>query len=397
MNAMHGLFRHLGAVLVGMRSALWVVFTASAVFSEASASPSNPETKTPTDWSVAGRPLPVPEFLQPQLDAELPAYRPCSREPLQGRIQGSVPAILPDLFQRWAQAFQQRHPGVVVDAPPPYLPPQGALNPAMRRFLAGEGDFAFVSRDLAYADVAAYRRGHGQDVKPIAVAGGSWRHFGFIDTVAVVVHESNPLRAMSLAQLDALFSSSRLRGHHPVRTWGDLGVAEWADKPVRVVGAAAWSSAEPSARAIAIRRVAMDHAGSEGRWRKDVPVDSKEADVPDIVARDPYAIGFTGLGHMVPQIRALALIQSDGGGRPVPPDYESVARGQYPLARFAYVLSAAKPSPIMREFLRFVLSKDGQEIVSEQGIFLPLRALQASEGLRLIDSGATQLGCSARP
>ncbi|MFJ1252313.1 PstS family phosphate ABC transporter substrate-binding protein [Cupriavidus sp. CuC1] len=193
----------------------------------AAAAAAGGDTGSTADWSRDGRPLPTPEFLQPRLDGDLPAYVPCSAQPLDGAFAGSVPAILPKLVQGWIAAFQLRHPGVRIDAAPPYLAPQGALSPPLQRFLDGGSDFAFVSRDMTKADVGAYRAAHGVPPQPIPAVGGAWRHFGYVDAIGVIVNEVNPLKSMTLAQLDAVFSKSRLRGHGPVRTWGDLGVAAW--------------------------------------------------------------------------------------------------------------------------------------------------------------------------
>src|SRR6266513_683074 len=110
---------------------------------------------------------------------------------------------------------------------------------------------------------------HGFDPLQIPVSAGSFRHFGFVDAVVVVVNESNPLRGLTLAQLDAIFSGSRHRGHErSVATWDELGVREWAGKPVHVVGNGAWKG-EESARATFFRERVMDSEGKRGDWRDD--------------------------------------------------------------------------------------------------------------------------------
>ncbi|MDF3839748.1 substrate-binding domain-containing protein [Cupriavidus basilensis] len=338
-------------------------------------------------WAREGRPLPRPEFLQPRLDDALPVYQPCSAQPLRGALEGSVPAILPKLVQGWIGAFQQRHPGVRINAPPPYLAPQGALSPPLRKFLDGGSDFALVSRDMTASDVAAFQRAHGVPPQPVPVVGGAWRHFGFVDAIGVVVNETNPVKALTLEQLDAVFSKSRLRGHGPVRTWGDLGVAAWADRPVRVVGAASWRGAEASARAVVMQERVLSVGEARGQWRDDIAVRGTEADVPDQVAADPYAIGFTGMGHLVAGIRTVALAQEPDSVA-VDATYEDVALARYPLARVAYLVPARiagrSVDPVLREFIRFILSRDGQRIVLEQGVMLPLRAPQTAAALHLL-------------
>jgi len=346
---------------------------------------------------VGAASLPTREARQPPLDDALPAYQPCTAEPLHGTFEGSVPAILPQLTDQWIAAFQRKHPGVRMDTPPPYLAPQGKLNPALQAFLNGRSDFAFVSRDMSPADASAYRQAHGVDADPIPVVGGSWRHFGFIDAVGVIVNADNPIQSLTLAQLDAVFSASRLRGHAEVRTWGDLGVATqsaWADKSVQVVGAVAWSGTEPSARAVFMQDKVLNVGWQTGRWRQDLRADGKEADVPDQVAANPYAVGFTGLGHLVPGVKAIAI--SDGG-EAIAPTYEEVSRGRYPLARVGYILLSRKPerpmAPALREFVRFILSKEGQQIVLEQGVMLPLRSPQVEAARRQLSASGDSRGC----
>lgn len=350
----------------------------------------------PADWAKEGRPLPAREVLQPLLDEALPVYQPCSAEPLEGTFEGSVPAVLPKLVERWITAFQQRYPAVRIQAPPPYLAPQGRLNGSFQKVLDGQGDFAFVSRDLSPADIAAYLRAHAIGVKPIPVVGGSWRHFGFIDTVGVIVNEANPVQSLTLAQLDAVFSNSRLRGHMGVRTWGDLDVATWKGKPVLVVGGAAWLGSEPSARAISVHDKVLSVGGRKGMWRDDLDGSSREADVPNQVASNPYAIGFTGMGHLVPGVRAIAI--SEGKGTtPIEPSYEEVALARYPLSRVGYVVLSRKQrrpiAPALREFVRFILSKEGQQIALDQGIMLPLRAHQVDSARRELSDSGDSRGC----
>jgi len=347
-----------------------------------------------SDWTGDTVPLPAREAFQPPLDDALPTYQSCLAKPLYGAFEGSVPAILPNLVLRWIAAFQERHPGVRIRTPPPYLAPQGKLNKSLQEFLDGRSDFAFVSRDMSPADTSAYLQSHGIDAELIPIVGGSWRHFGFIDAVGVIVNEANPVQSLTLAQLDAVFSNSRLRGLGEVHTWGDLGVAAWADKSVNVVGAAAWAGSEPSARAVFMRDKVLSVGPVAGRWREDLLADGREADVPNQVAADPYAVGFTGLGHLVAGVRAIAVSE---GGAAIAPTYEDVSLGRYPLARVGYIVLSRKPgnpiSPALREFVRFILSKEGQQIVLDQGIMLPLRARQIEVARRQLSESGDSRGC----
>lgn len=347
-------------------------------------------------WAREGRPLPEPEWLQPRLDKDLPAYQPCSAQPLQGTYEGSASAIMPQLVHAWLTGFHARQPGVSISVPPPYLAPQGDLSPPMHRFLDGASDFAFVSRNMMASDVAAFRHAHGIAPQAIPVVGGAYRHFGFVDAIGVVVNDANPVKGLTLAQLDAVFSRTRLRGHGPVRTWGDLGLVEWSDKPVHVVGATAWKGPEDSARAMVVRERVLSMGPLQGLWRDDVPVKGTEADVPNQVAADPYAIGFTGMGHLAAGIKTVPLAL-DAGKPFVDATYENVALARYPLSRVADIVLTRWPGrpldPALREFVRFILSREGQQIALDQGVMLPLRASQVNDARRLLAATGSADGC----
>jgi len=330
--------------------------------------------------ALAGVPrtLPAPEIRQPELDQHLPPYTPC-KTGWQRELSGSAPPIMPDLVYAWIAGFSKWQPGVSFQLGNGFWPPQGRLNPYLQEFLTGQRDFAFLSRELATADLETFIRHHGYPPLAIPVAMGSWRHFGFVDTVAIIVNDENPLHSLTLAQVDAIFSASRLRGHPPVWHWGELGVAQWDGIAINIVGASAWNNAE-SARALSVRHTVFEPDGQRGQWRMDLDAGQyTEADIPQQVAAAPYAIGFTGLGHLIPGARALALsITPDAA--PIAADYMQVASGDYPLSRRLYLLVNIAPGekldPVLADFARYLTNLEGQQIVLEQGVFLPLREQQ---------------------
>jgi phosphate transport system substrate-binding protein len=277
--------------------------------------------------------------------------------------------------------------------PPPYDEPRAAGSETLRMFLEGKLDFAFVTRDLTASDAAAFRRVHGFDPLQVPVGGGSFRHFGFVDSVAVIANAANPVKGLTLAQLDAIFSKTRHRGYaKTAMTWGDVGVSEWADKPIRVVGHGAWAG-EESARATFIRQRVMDVGERRGAWRDFGPADGGDAIVSDQVAANPYAIGFTGMGHLVAGTKTIALA-AEAGAPFYEASYENIARADFPLSRVFYLVVAKKPgqplSPALSAFTRFLLSHEGQRVVLDQGVFLPLRASQAAQSLRLLGHDACE-------
>jgi phosphate transport system substrate-binding protein len=335
----------------------------------------------PTSGAAAeslGRPLPKPEAVRPALDDSLKPYVPCQRS-VAGERHGSAPSIMPDLAMRWAAAFRSRQGAARLAIPPPYAGPQGGLSSTLQEFLDGRRDFALMTRELLEIDRAAFRRTHGgKDPIAIPIAMGSFRHFGFVDTMVLVVHQDNPIAGLTFRQIDGIYSSERLRGHVPVRTWGDLGLTqkEWRDRPVVALGSGR-RGMEDSAKAVVIRQRILTVANREGSWNDRLPAMGDGGDnVSAWVAKSPGAIGITGLGQMVPGVKAVAIAERDTGPF-VAPTQPDVYDGRYPLIRSIDLLVAASPDgsidPLLAEWARFLLSREGQSIVLEQGVFLPLR------------------------
>ena len=293
------------------------------------------------------------------------------------------PPFYPPLVNNWIASFSRTNTKTRVVVRPPFRPPQGALNPQLGLFLDGKSDFAFLTREIAEADLARFREAHKSDPLIVPVANGSADRFGYVDPVVIIVNGANPLRVLSFAQIDALFSSSRLRGLPAIRSWETLNGPGWRGKPVHLTGGGGWAG-EESARALTVRRLVLSVNGEVGRWQS-APDSGGEADVVGRVAADPLAIGFTGLGHITSGVRVLPI--SMGRTLPVFPDRAAVSSGRYPLARTVDLLiapdRAGRIDPGLAAFVRFIINAEGQGIVRRDGVFLPLRPGQAQHALRL--------------
>lgn len=326
-----------------------------------------------------GRVEPRPELLQPALDDELRVYQPVAPASISGRYRAAASDILPRLINAWTNAFQTIYPDVEIELSPPYAGSLGALE-----LIAGNVDFVFVSRELKPTDIAGFEEKYGYPPLSIPIVAGSYRHYGFLDALAVLVHKSNPLEEISLKQLDAVFSSTRNRGEASVETWGDLGLeGDWAEAPVRRFGIEPWNGFEEF-----FRQRVLDAQGKRGVWRSDVHFDDVVFPVAARVAEEPHGIGYTGMAYLDAPVRVLP-IRVEPGVPPVAPSYENVATALYPLSRLIYFNLNRPPGEMLpdaiRELLRFILSREGQAIVREHGIFLPLRAQQAAESLKRLD------------
>lgn len=373
-------------------AAVAVANAGAAIASDGPARPAPPVRPGPVTWltpSVAspapqsdaekklaqqnGRALPTPELLQPTLDPGLPAYLPTRGPALRATLRAGSSDVLPSLVQAWVRGFRRYHPGFNLTIERPMAGSLGALE-----LIKGNLDLVFVSRELKPTDISGFRDRFGYAPFSVPISGGSWRHFGFLDAMAIMVHPSNPIAKLSFRQLDAALSATRHRGGREARVWGDLGLTgEWADKPIHLHGIQPWNGFEEF-----IRQRVLSTGDRRGEWSERMAYDPTFFNVARRVADDPYALGYTGLSAIDSQVKIVPVSVADDGA-PLSPDYQNVASAAYPLSRLIYFntngRSAAGRSPAMREFLRFILSREGQAIVREHGIYLPLRAGQVAD------------------
>lgn len=341
--------------------------------------PSN-RPQTPVEEEAGkqqGRRLPAPELLQPTLDPTLRDYQPL-RSALSGSYKAAASDVLPGLVKQWIAAFRKYYPGVNIDLSPPYAGSLGA-----QELVRGDLDLAFVSRELRPEDVSAFKARFAYDPFTVPICGGSYRHFGFLDAVAFFINKENPLEKLSFDQLDGILSSTNWRGGKSLVTWGDLGLTgEWAAKPIHVYGVRPWNGFEEF-----VRQRVLSVAGKRGEWRDGISFEKVVFPIATHVANDRYGIGYSGVAYIDAGVKVLPLAKSNADGY-YTPTYENVASAKYPLSRLIYVnmnVAPRKPlPPALKEFLTFILSKQGQQIVLDQGIYLPLRSWQSESSLSLV-------------
>ncbi len=326
-----------------------------------------------------GRTPPTPEFLQPTLDAALPHYVPRGDVELSGHFKGAASDVLAVLTKKWIAAFQKYYPKVNLDVPPPYAGSLGALE-----LIAGKLDFVMVSRELKPTDIAGFHEKFGYDPFSTPISGGSYRHYGFLDAVVFCVNKDNPIDHLTFAQLDGILSKTRVHGGGAITTWGQLGLTgDWADKPIHVWAVKPWNGFEEF-----VRERVLSTSSARGEWRDDLNFVETVFPINGKVAADRYAIGYAGLAYLNEQVKLIALAPKDDG-HSVAPDYEEVARADYPLSRVTYINLNKPPgqplNPVLEEFTRFILSREGQQVVLDQALFLPLRASQADSSRQLLE------------
>ena len=287
--------------------------------------------------------------------------------------------VLPRLVKLWIDAFRKYYPDVTIANAPPYAGSLGAVE-----LVKGNLDFVFVSRELKPDDLTAFKAKFGYDPLSVPICGGSYRHFGFLDAVAFFVNKENPLEKIGFEQLDAILSRTHHRGGEPITKWGQLGLSgEWADKPIHVYGIKPWNGFEEF-----VRQRVLSANGQRGEWRDDITYDKVVFPLAGRVAADRYGLGYSGVAYVDQGVKMLPLGQTKSGPF-YAPTYENVALTSYPLSRVLYLNTNKAPgkplNPALQEFIRFILSREGQQQVLNQGLYIPLRANQSETSRNLVN------------
>ena len=324
-----------------------------------------------------GRQLPAPEVLQPVLDPALPAYQP-RKDKLTGSFKGAASDVMVVLVQKWFEKFKSYHPGITLSIAPPYAGSLGAVE-----LVKGDLDFVFVSRELKPDDVKGFKDKFGYDPLSVPVSGGSYRHYGALDAVGFFVNKDNPLEKITFDQLDAMYSSTHHRGGKPITKWGDLGLTgEWADKPIKVYGIKPWNGFEEF-----VRQRVLSKGDKRGEWREDITFEKVVFPMAKRVADDRYGIAYSGIAYIDAGVRMIPLV-ANAGDPPQAATYENVALATYPLSRVTFLnfnKAPGKPAnPAFEEFVRFILSREGQQVVLDHARYIPLRANQVQDARALV-------------
>lgn len=305
----------------------------------------------------------------PPVDPAVPPYRATVQ--VSGPIANVGSDGMESLMEKWMRAFCALQPGVHRGARWSH---QGTLN-GFQALLAGETDLAPMGRELWPDEQKTYREIRGQAAPlEIRVARGGFNTPQRTTAQAIFVHASNPLGGLTVAQIDAIFGRELRQGlPEAITTWGQLGLTgEWAARPITVHVP---SRVAPNAMSVQIAVL------KGGAWNPAVR-EGSVAEVAAAVSRDPGAIGFGGFEDG-PGLKTVALA-AKAGGEFIAGSAAEVASGRYPLTRYMYIRLNREPgrplAPQVKEFLRFILSREGQEFLPTSAYF-PLRADEVAEEL----------------
>jgi phosphate transport system substrate-binding protein len=210
-----------------------------------------------------------------------------------------------------------------------------------------------MSREMKSTEIDDFEKKFGYKPTQISTA---------IDTLAVYVNKDNPIECISMDQIDGIFSKARTCGDtEDIKTWGQLGLkGDWANRPISMFGRNSASGTYGFFK---------EHALCKGDYKDEVKEQPGSASVVQGVAEDRFATGYSGIGYKTSGVRAVPL--SKKGGQCSEPNLENVLNNSYPLGRFLYLYvnkDPNKPLDLLREeFIKFILSKEGQEVVIKDG------------------------------
>lgn len=301
-----------------------------------------------------------------EVDPSLTAYSKV------GGISGSLSSVgsdtLNNLMTLWSEKFKEFYPNVNVQiegkgsstAPPALISATAQLGP--------------MSRQMKSKELDAFEKKFGYKPTPIRVA---------IDALAVFINKDNPIKGLSLKQVDAIFSKNRRRGNaEDILTWGQVGLTgDWSKRPVSLYGRNSASGTYGFFKKVALKK---------GDYKNEVKEQPGSASVVQSVSVDRFGIGYSGIGYKTASVRTIPL--SENSTNYIEPSRTNAISGEYPLARFLYVYVNKAPGksldPLTTHFLAMILSKEGQEVVVKDGYF-PLPAMATKEDMAKISSSMT--------
>jgi phosphate transport system substrate-binding protein len=250
---------------------------------------------------------------------------------------------------------------------------------AIGALYTGAGNLAILGEEISPDAALAFRRAKGYAPTGIPIATGSLDVNFFDYAHMIFVHRDNPIDQLTLADLEAIFGTEHKRGARNVRTWGDLGVTgEWATQRIQPYG---WKVDDDFA--LFFREAVLE--GSH-RWNPDIHeyVHATRADgaqydhgqrILDALALDRFGIAISNVRYSNAHVKPVALARAPGGPYHLA-TLASLITQDYPLVRIIPAFVDRAPGrplePAVREFLRFVLSREGQRALLQESGYLPL-------------------------
>ena len=281
-------------------------------------------------------------------DPALPAYKAVSG--VSGNLSSVGSDTMNNLMTLWSEGFGKFYPNVKLQ-----IEGKGSST-APPALISGTAQLGPMSRPMKGTEIDAFEKKFGY--KPTGLRSS-------VDALAVFVNKDNPIKCLTMEQVDAVFSKSRRGGYkEDIKTWGQLGLTgDWANRPISLFGRNSASGTYGFFK---------EHVLKNGDYKDEVKEQPGSASVVQGVTVDRYAIGYSGIGYATAGVRAVPLAEKAGAAC-MEGTADNAYAGKYPLARFLYVYINKGPSapldPLMREFVRFMFTKEGQEAVVKDGYF----------------------------
>lgn len=297
------------------------------------------------------------------VDPGLPEY--ASVGGVAGDLVGVGSDTLNEAMTFWGAGFQE----VYANVNPSYDPKGSGAAPTA--LIEGTAVVGPMSREMKAEEIQKFEKKFGY--KPTAVR-------VCLDALAVYVNKDNPVPSLTLAQVDAMFSSTRKQGAPAdISTWGQVGLTgDWASLPISLYGRNSTSGTYTYFK---------EHVLSKGDYKSTVKEQAGSSAVVNGVTADRAGVGYSGIGYRTPGVRAVPIAGKDG--KPYDASEANVYSGAYPISRGLLVYVNKAPGQALptlaREFLRYVLSKQGQELVKSKAGFVPLTAKMAAEERAKLD------------
>ncbi len=290
------------------------------------------------------------------VDAAIKPYAKTSG--VTGNLNSIGSDTLNNLMTLWAEGFKAQYPNVNIQ-----IEGKGSST-APPALIEGTAQLGPMSREMKATEIDAFEKKYGYKPTEIKVS---------VDSLAIFVHKDNPIKGLSMPQVDSIFSSTFKAGGKDMTKWSDVGVTgALASRAMSLYGRNSASGTYGYFK---------EHALAKGDFKATVKEQPGSSSVVQGIGSDLAGIGYSGIGYKTSEVRALPLAAKEGG-KFVEANYENCLSGDYPMARFLYVYINKKPGApadkLIQEFVKFIQSKEGQQVVVKDGYF-PLPSAIATE------------------
>ena len=295
-----------------------------------------------------------------KVDPAIPAYK--AQSGISGNLNSIGSDTLNNLMTLWAEGFKKFYPNVNIQ-----IEGKGSST-APPALIEGTAQLGPMSRPMKGSEIDAFEAKYGYKPTPLRTS---------LDSLAVFVNKDNPIKGLTMQQVDAIFSKTRrCRMPNEVKVWGDAGVdGSWAASPISLYGRNSASGTYGFFK---------EHALCNGDYKDTVKEQPGSASVVQGVSEDKNGAGYSGIGYTTSGVRAVSLAAKQGD-QYFAANYENVIAGKYPMSRFLllYINRAPgqAPDPLISEFAKFIFSKEGQEVIIKDGYY-PLPASVVNEELK---------------